>query len=356
MVRPMPDSNLMVKEQNMNMHGERKIIMEHEKLEFVSPSRREEVRRRLTAVRRYLANPCRAEATIAVRELGMSYSNFYILVQAFRQNNDPADIPGATGEKPHRQRIQVNYRRFIDRILTQERDASERQLLQQIAGEAALRGITLPSPPTLQRYIRGQLQRRADERLTLGAEYVLDFFVLRVPVIAKNGQVGRPVAACIIDVVSQRLAGLALSTQPPTIKLISEALMDAASGASSLSGRLALTLSVEKQAEDLIVPVLASAGVDVRTRLVVRDDYGKAAIAELGERVGNIRLERRKIWMPLSSRPIKLAPKEEPMTTEQAQRFIKAREDRSRGLSTLPIAQDLLLPLQTSLTTLIKDH
>lgn len=310
--------------------------MEEDELNFVAPGRRAEVRRRLTAIRRYIGNPCRAEAEEAIKELGMSWSNFHIMVQIFRRTGDPATIAGAKRERVYRERLEPDFRTFLDRILEGYENEPERDLLKAIKAEAALRGVALPYDPTLRKYIRRKFDRRADEELTLGAEFALDFCVLKLPVIDEQGQIGRPAAALVIDLVSRRLAGLALATTPPDIVLMARALRAAATSA-NVSKAPPIVLSLDGVGESPLPCALSKAGLDVRIRPDKRTDQGKIAFAELQQKVADIKLERQKIWYPFSDRPTLVPPRDRALTIQEAEEFLAAREQHLRGMSTLPI-------------------
>lgn len=310
-------------------------------LTFVMPGRREEVRRRLKVIRRYIANPTKEEALRAQEELQIGHSSFHLLVRTFRRTGDPARIGGASREKTKSGgRTPEDFRHFISRVVEGAPDLSERDLIRRIQAEATLRGIALPYNPTLRRLIRANRDQRARHDLTLGAEYAVDVCVLKLPVISDAGVVGRPAAALLIDLVSRKLAGIALSAERPDSRLVARLLQAAALSTDTLVSAPSIVLSPPDDEDDLPA-ALADCGFDVRIRPFKLKSQGWIAALELQRTLASVKIERGKIWLPLEQRPEPVFPRDPPMTLQQAEEYLWAREAHERGVSRLPFPAKL---------------
>lgn len=76
----------------------------------VPPYRRDEIRRRVAVVERYLANQSGPAATAAAKELGMGQTAFYMLVKAWRERNSAIHLPGAGAPRAEHHGLSRNRR------------------------------------------------------------------------------------------------------------------------------------------------------------------------------------------------------------------------------------------------------
>lgn len=274
--------------------------MEHD-LTFVAPERRDEVRRRLAAIERFLANPGRRMAEQCAAELGLRHGQFYNLVRAWRASGRPELVD--PGRRPARgSTMSAKQQRIVDEVIAEDIRAPIGELIKRVLSAAEASGVRMPHLENVTRRVRSGRPSLLTKQVKNELDLLVDHTVLDLPVDYGGGDVRRPLATMVIDVASDAIVGLALARGTPSPESTAAALADAARPGLCLDGRRTpgrQRVGIVAMAEDEtagIIDILERAGFDSDVRLTGAHGSGRGIEALLGSHRAEIWLKPRLVW------------------------------------------------------------
>jgi len=198
-----------------------------EDLAFVDPERREEVRRRIAAVKRFLASPGRAHATRLAQEIGLGPGQFYRLVNAWKATGRADGLAQAV--RRHRvptRAFDEREMRTIRRLEAANPDAPVERVVaafQTLVDEGTVRRRGLST-------IRKAVKTARGDRLAgsaAGTGLLVDHCAIDLPVVSASGARTMPVAALVLDLGRRTPIGIALDAEGPSPTTAARALLHA---------------------------------------------------------------------------------------------------------------------------------
>lgn len=296
-------------------------------LDHLPPHKREMVRRRIRAIKAYVAARTRENAEKGARELGIGVGHFKKLVSVWEAKKRADSLPGAEWTK--RKRIETTDEQLavIREANSRVNEASTEEVVRVAVRIAAERGIKMPSPVTMRERVKELRVAVAPNAFGTGADLVVDHCAIAIPVSGCANDVTMPVAALVIDVASRRIVGVSLSIDGPDARHTARALLGATRlatpvGGDGVSPRIALDTYHGVEWSNLL-QALESANVVVMGSMREKLRRGVAA-AFVGEKVNGLRLRPRLASRPASDRHPDLASGQTPMSLDEAQTFVEA--------------------------------
>jgi hypothetical protein len=206
----------------------RKAMSEHDvDLSLVPPDRREEIARRINAVRRYLQSPSRQAAIDGADELGLALVTFYNLAKAWRDAPRPENLAGAGRPRQRRSSMTPEQIAIVDKAIATSAVFNRAGIVDHALALAEAAGVDVPS-----RYVvRNHIDRSKPASIPHGAmaseaDLVLDECVIDIPV-AFGGQVIRPLCSVLFEARTFAPVGLHLSARLPTPAVAAATILDA---------------------------------------------------------------------------------------------------------------------------------
>lgn len=134
----------------------------------VPEERREEIRRRIEIIDRYLAitRPTPEDRALAIADMGVSKTMFRVLVTSWRRTRDPAKMAGS--QRSSRGRAGRRLRPEVDAIVREVishlgPDAPDKRILDEVARRCSAAALPTPSRDTVQhRRLQALVARNAD--------------------------------------------------------------------------------------------------------------------------------------------------------------------------------------------------
>ncbi len=311
--------------------------MSHD-LTSVAPERRDEVRRRIDVIERYLTAPGRRAAEDSAAALGLRHAQFYNLVRAWRLSGRPEMVdPGR--RRPRGTTMSPTQRGVVDAVIAADCRAPVTTLIDRVVNAAEDGGITMPHREVIARMVRrvrpGLLPTDLKEQLNL----IIDHTVLDIPVDYGGEGPRRPLATTVIDTASDTIVGIALSPGTPGPAATAAALADAARrGMRGAGGRSADRPKIGIVAMDSdemagLASLMEAAGLTAHVRLTGAHGAGRAIEALVGTSRDGIRLKPRLVWAYPKRRWLQPPSGAASLVPDEAASMV-----RERLLDTLPTA------------------
>ena len=303
--------------------------MSHD-LMFVAPEQRDEVRRRIAAVEQFIAAPGRRAAEAAAARLGLSTAQFYNLVRAWRAKQRPEIMMGRHSPREMQSRIDPLVLDLIDEVISADRRAAASVQVERVRSLATTRGIELPDPSTVARYVRRKRPMLLTEEHRRDVDLIIDHTVVDLPVDFGDGQARRPLVTVVIDVASEAPVALSISRSVPSQAATAEAIFDALRGGirhangRAAKRRMSIVAMSEKEGAN-VVATLRQAGIDAG--LIMTGAHGGGLVVEslLGPEPVGLRLKQRLVWHHGEKRLAAVSSGAPPLTIAEAETLIRGR-------------------------------
>ena len=314
-------------------------------LSFVDPHRRDEVKRRIQVLERFLAAPDRAAAEAAAAELGMKAANFYTLAKAWRLNRDPAALRGANmGVRGHGLTPQQL------KIIIWANEAAKDQIISRAVDYALARGmqkgVAMPTTVSIRKHIK---QFRTGQLLdgVAGVDFVVDHCLLDLAVSSSEGCAVKPVMTTVLDVSKARILGAALSLVTPTLSSTARASLQALPFMGATAGaRRILLLDRPDTAEWKVFSRILEDGLKLAGELLPSEGFssdagvlrkrgnGRTVLSLLGRSVLGIRAQSRTGPLLHTTTPARVKAGAQPYTINQAEELLIERIRASQLIET----------------------
>lgn len=300
-------------------------------LDFVSPDKREEVRRRIAAVERFLdEGGGRSLAVSLAHELGLGLTHFYSLVRVWNDSRNPAALHGSGRPQVDQDRLKDEQRRVINEAIQRLIDGTHEDVARLAMTIGQRRAVSMPIFSTVRQYVRRQRRARLPSSSpAFGADLVVEHTALNVGVIGPGGAAYRPIATICSSVHDATCRSVWLSRDSASASVAAKAILEALSKASftgSGPGALAIYLDLLDDAEwQRLGKVLELAGVDRLGGIRKTARRADATLALLGSRIAGITLHPRTTNRRFEDRPATLRPGAAPVSLEEGESFVRAR-------------------------------
>lgn len=299
-------------------------------LTFVAPERRDEVRRRIAVVERFIAAPGRGAAEAAARELGLRPAQFYNLVRAWRLKPVPEAMMGRHAPRNASPRIAKSVLDLIDEVIASDGRAAARAVIDRVAAVAAERGMSLPNPSTVARYVRRKRPTLLTDEQRSSLDLIIDHTVVDLAVDFGDGRPRRPLATLVIDVTSEAPVGLAISSGTPAPAHTANAMLDALSRGirytrTSVGMPCVGVVAMAQTEGDTVVEAVRRVGLEATYVLTHAHGGGLFAESLLGREPAGLRLKQRLIWHMGSRRLATVQPGAKALTPTEAEELIRGR-------------------------------
>lgn len=303
--------------------------MSHD-LTFVAPERRDEVRRRIDVIQRYLLAPGRRAAEDCAAELGLRHAQFYNLVRAWRLSGRPEMVdPGR--RRPRGTTMSPAQRRLVDDVVAADCRAPATTLIDRVFSAAEDGGIDMPHREVIARRVRRVRPGLLPTDVKAQFDLIVDHTVLDMPVDYGGEGPRRPLLTALIDTVSDAIVGIALSPGTPGPATTAAALADAArrgmcalgdgSGDRPTVGIVAMHVD---EVSDL-APLMEGAGMGAEALLTGAHGAGRAIEALVGASRDGIRLKPRLVWAYPRRRWIQWSPGTASLAPDEAASLVRNR-------------------------------
>ncbi|EZP49943.1 hypothetical protein BW41_03268 [Sphingomonas sp. RIT328] len=280
--------------------------MDEVDLTGVFPSRREEIRRRVGLIRRYLeiARPSLDDDRRLADELGLSIQGSLRLVAAWRQHGRAAALPGARHafRLPHRLNpsidpvVETTIDEAIDSMGLQVRPAD---LVRAVADRCEEIGRPRPADQT----IAARLMRRRHEEIPMAGDtptsLVLDHTAVSLPVLDDAGRRRLPILTFAALMPSGFVVGHELTMQRPNPQVTASVLFQALEAEGGARVRLEMAADATPGWLHLL-GVLATAGVERIGRSAAPVPSIGAARVVFGDAISEVRIRPRHTHRPAS--------------------------------------------------------
>lgn len=274
--------------------------MNHD-LTFVAPERRAEVRRRIEAIERFMANPGRSAAEATAAKLGLRVAQFYNLVRAWRDYRRPDAIAGAGAPRQRRSQLSTAQSSVINDIIVRNSRAATSEIVSEIMEAAAAEGVALPDRGSVSRHVRRIRPNLLSHDLARDVDLIVDHTVLDLPV-RFDCILRRPLATMVIDVADDAIVSLVLSSATPNPRATAAAIREAAkqslrnqNSAKLRRPRISVTAR-ESQEVAGVLEALECAGLEAVMSHTGKHGAGQAIESLLGSQRAGIRLKPRLVW------------------------------------------------------------
>lgn len=303
--------------------------MSHD-LTFVAPERRSEVRRRIDAIERFLARPGRAMAESCAKDLGLCHAQFYNLVRAWRAKHAPEAMMGRHGTRAISPRIDQTVLDLIDEAISDNARATATAVIERIEALATERGLILPDPSTVSRYVRRKRPSLLTDEQRAGLDLIVDHTVIDLQVDFGDGHPRRPLATFVIDVASETPVGFAISQGTPGPAPIAVALLDAlrrgirhAHKRESMPS-VGIVVMADIEAE-VVIEAMEHAGFELHRIKAHAHSGGLFVESLLGRGHSGIRLKQRLVWHEGTRRTAALPTGSRALTPAEAEDIVRGR-------------------------------
>ncbi|MBY0282400.1 MAG: hypothetical protein K2W81_00395 [Sphingomonas sp.] len=299
-------------------------------LTFVALERRDEVRRRILVVERFIAAPGRRAAEAAAAELGLRPAQFYNLVRAWRLKPEPEAMMGRHAPRNTSPRIAKSVLDLIDEVIAADGRAAAGAVIDAVAAAAAKKGISLPNSSTVARYVRRKRPTLLTNEQRSRLDLIVDHTVIDLAVDFGDGCARRPLATLVIDVASETPVGLAISNGTPASAHTATAMLDALRRGiqytSTSSGKPRVGIVAMAEAEcGTVIEALRLVGLEATYVLTHAHGGGLVAESVLGREHAGLRLKQRLIWHRGSRRSATVKSGAKALTPADAEELIRGR-------------------------------
>ncbi len=301
------------------------------RLDFVAPDKRAEVTRRINTVEKFLnEGGGTALAKRLARELGLSLSHFYNLARIWNEDRNPAALHGAGRPKINHDRLKEEQRTIIDEAMQRLTDGTHEDIARLAATIGERRAVPMPIFSTTRKYVRRHRRARLPSSSpAVGVDLVIEHCAINVGVVGIDGEAYRPIATICTSVRDARVRSVGLSLDGAPASAAAKALAETLSEAKLTgdgSGSLAVYLDLLEGADwAKLGTILGKASIERigEHRSSIR--RADATLALLGSRVAGLTLHPRTTNRPFESRPAKLTQGANPVSMEEAERYVRAR-------------------------------
>lgn len=291
---------------------------------------REELLRRVSVIKRYIADKSRINAEAGAAELGLSIVHFKKLVHVWELHGRADRLPGA--EWPKMKSTATTDKQFA--VLREASDAAPDSTVEAVVRNAAqlatARGIKMPSRGTMRDRVIEMRQREAPGPVFgHDSHLVVVHAALDIPVDAQG--VTMPVASLAVHPGTRQVLGIGLSVMGPDAHATAVALRDAldrlpmSAIPNSANGQVRIAMdTLPGNRWSGLKDTLTDAGGQVAgdNRAVPRRDL---ATVYLGRRVGGIEVRPRYATRPVAERHPYMESGQTPLTIAEALDFAMKR-------------------------------
>ncbi|MGZ8284160.1 MAG: hypothetical protein ACXWUZ_03750 [Allosphingosinicella sp.] len=305
------------------------MTFDDENLSLVPLHKRKEVRRRITAVKRYLADPRRPVAEREAAKLGVSIHSLHKLARAWRELGRPEALAGSGAPRKRRDHLTVQQHEILDLAAQQLPGASLTRLGEQALAIAAGRKVAMPSLDA----IRANLKRRLEHRIppnsyAIGADFAVEHCAVGLPVDDGSGRAVMPIATLVIDVDTHEVRGVVLAisgVEAASVGLaVVEAFKDGFPTGQGCRPVMAFETFSGEDWERLEV-LLAELPSDIRSSRRLRPGRLNLATALLGDRHKGVWLRPRLTARPPEARVATIPKGGTLLTLEAAELYLRER-------------------------------
>ncbi len=303
--------------------------MSHD-LTFVAPERRGEVRRRIAAVESFIATPGRRAAEAVAIRLGLSVAQFYNLVRAWQAKRQPEAMMGRHASRDMRPRIDRSVLDLIEEVIVADQRAAAVDAIDRVGSLARDRGIALPDPSTVARYVRRKRPSLLTDEQRSGFDLIVDHTVVDLPVDFGDGRARRPLVTIVIDVGTEAPVALTISTATPGPATTAAAVLDALRGGTrhahgrDTKPRVGIVAMSQIEAAS-VIDLLKDAYIEADLIMTGAHSGGLFAESLLGREPAGLLLKQRFVWHDgnrrLATTPAGIAP----LTPADALALIRGR-------------------------------
>lgn len=257
----------------------------------VAPHRREEVRRRIEIVDRFLDGEISRDE--ACEKLAMSQASFYRLYRAWRTSRR-ADLVGSSGSKRKpNYPVSDEQKKVIEDAEDALSDSSMTKVVARAFELGKDRGVKMPGRANIRNH--ASELRRARGLLPAGVtDIVLEFCALNVPVVHPTGGLVAPIMCVLIEVSQAPIVlGLTLSLDGRSPQQAALTLLDAIARADSERDRPIRRLELPENGSEswaVLREALEDAGVVVRSTAIRPRASPLTVVKLLGKRPAGIEL------------------------------------------------------------------
>lgn len=199
----------------------------HVDLSLVPPDRRDEILRRIEAVRRYLRSPSRRAAVEGAAELGVGLVSFYNLAKAWRDAPRAENLAGSGQPRVRRSTMSAEQLAVVDEAVATSKNLDRERIVDRAYELAAAAGIDMPTRHIVRiRVDRTKPASIPATAMAAEADLVLDECVIDMPV-AADGKIVRPLCSVLVDTRTLAPIGLHLTQGPPDATLAAATILDA---------------------------------------------------------------------------------------------------------------------------------
>jgi len=247
-------------------------------LSFVEPALRAEVLRRIEVIEEFSRSRGPAARSKAREALGVNDHQIYLLSRAWTARRRAEDITTRATRRSRPSSLSPELLAMIDKVADQKPSASIVEIAAEVEQLAADAGLSPPSYPTVNKYVRER--KAATRRATLGAmgnDLLIDVTVVDIPVDSEGERI-RPQFVVVADGPGARLVGLSGTTGMLSAAEVARALVTVVAGDLELLG-------VDSDRHDpspvsISMPYMLAPGWD-RLSVALRDAGAELALHEL---------------------------------------------------------------------------
>lgn len=326
----------------------------------VPPHKRENVRKRILVIERFLANESSEEAEAGATELGMGLASFHALARAWRHNRSAVELAGAGHPRADHHRLNQAQTDVISAAVAEMPGAVIEHIGARAVEIARERSVPMVGWAPLTRHI-GILAtgRLPSDSPAAAADLVIEHCVIDLPVGDPATMTGRmPIATLVTNVEQARVLGLSLVEETPTAEGTARALAEALKRLTPTAGARTVTIylnSLRGPGWQSLREVLDRPGIALIDKVGEKVSPPNATIRLLGHRLVGIRLMPRLGRRLFVARPATIEVGGRPLELDEAEDFLRARwTSTAVGQSSLPIDQAAAGSLRTALAAFIR--
>lgn len=297
-------------------------------LTFVAPERRDEVRRRIAAIERFLSSPSRTAAADIANELGLRTAQFYNLVRTWKAHRRPERLAGAGRRKERDLGVTASQAKMMNNVMAEDPRAAPSEMVHSIMARLETMPGRAPRQEIITRYVARTRPALLPNSLRNSGDLIIDHTVLELPVRTDAG-LTRPLATMLIDAGRESIVGIALSTGHPDAGCAAAAMLDAVRRCTRhASGNPISTLSIVRPGDAdnrwaAFDQAVDDAGFEQRISPITPRAGGKAIEALLGRKPAGIMLRPRLTRSPLEKRKPKGGEDRMPMILNDAENYVR---------------------------------
>jgi hypothetical protein len=298
-------------------------------LAFVASHRQPEVRRRITAIERHLADPKGYPVIRLAHDLGLSRTTTHGLVRVWRRDHDARTISGAGRTREYRTRLTDEQRALLARADAALPNGDLKSVIDEAQRIASITSVEMPGHGTARLELLRMRKGRIDNLDIEEGQLVVDFSALALPVDDGSGGAFMPVGAFIIDIGLRQVIGLALADSVDESEhLMARAILDGVerTGAKAFAaGTKVMVAQAAAFRADRLIAILTDASLNVAMPDKGNAKLGRVLKAVCGPEVANVSIRNGMTSRPPAWRKMNLQSGAGAITLRDAEALMKAR-------------------------------